>query len=199
MKSLPLLLTASGLLAFSPIRADDQPLPGSGFEASRYEVLWTKSPFAVAASETAQGSSDYALKGVVKIDGISYINLIDNNNQGSSFLLSSDKPARGLTLVSVALGHDGSDTQAVVQKDGKWITLKLDKSSGAPPPAPNAAPPMPGSLTQQIPMPGSLPGAMSPPNMGAPMPLPRFRRHAISLPPNPQQQQQPPPENIPSQ
>ena len=40
--------------------ADASPLPGAGYEASRYEALWTKSPFSVSTPDAAPDSPDYA-------------------------------------------------------------------------------------------------------------------------------------------
>jgi len=142
----------AGALVFlsCPARADAPVLPGAGFAASRYEVLWTKSPFAVASAEGGQESPDYALKGIAQFDGISYASLIDKRSPGPEpehFLLSSDKPVKGLTLVSISRGHDSSGTFAVIQKDGQVSTLKLETVSVAPvqeqlqPVVENAAPP----------------------------------------------------------
>jgi len=191
MKRAFLLALAAGLaLTAQPVRADDPAVPGGGFPASRYEALWTKSPFAVATSEAGPESPDYSLVGIANVDGISYASLIDAHNQ-EHFLISSDKPNRGLTLTSITRNHD--DTYAAVQKDGQSITLKLEQ----PPPtaAVAGAPPtntvgMPGVITQQIPMPGA---ASSFPNMGSGYPTPRFRRPLIHLPPPPAQQPQPAP------
>lgn len=195
---LSLALIGSCALSGSAVWADDAPLPGQGFDAPRYEALWTKSPFAVAAAEASQGSSDYTLRGVSKIDGVTYVNLVDNQSQGDHFLVTSDKPSRGLTLVSVTRGHGDVATQVVVQKAGQWITLKLDTSSSANVPPPPGAPiantfPMPGAQASQIPMPGT--GIVNVPQGGAipgqpmPMPPPRFRPRTLHLPPYRQQQQ----------
>ena len=59
MKGMPLLLLAvagSAALTAKPAWADDSAAPGDGFSASRYETLWTKSPFAVATAEAVQES-----------------------------------------------------------------------------------------------------------------------------------------------
>jgi len=178
--------------AAQPVPADNSAVPNAAFSASRYEDLWTKSPFAVATSEAGPESPDYMLVGIANVDGISYACLIDAHNQ-EHFLISSDKPNRGLTLTSITRNHD--DTYAAVQKDGESITLKLQQP---PPtaPAPGAPPAnaivmpggMPGGMTPQLPMPGaslSIPGSGRPPT--------RFRRPLIHLPPPPTQQQQPAP------
>jgi hypothetical protein len=185
------LALAAGLaLTAQPVRADDPAVPGGGFPASRYEALWTKSPFAVATSEAAPESPDYVLVGIANVDGISYASLIESQNQ-EHFLISSDKPIRGLTLTSITRNHD--DTYAVVQRDGQPITLKLEQPP--PMPATPGTPPvstvaMPGSMTPQIPMPGA-----GSPTTGSVRPLlpARIHRPPIHLPPPSTQQQQPAP------
>jgi len=202
-----LLALIGGGLAFGGclIRADETVVPGSGFAASRYEALWTKSPFAVASPETTMTSPDYSLVGLAQFDGISYASLIEKQNQ-EHFLLSSDKPARGLTLVSVSHGHDAASTCAVIQKGGTSITLKLEEASmplasampmGAPGmPNPMAMIPQPGNPGGQIPAPGAFrPGGNNIPGVpGAGQVPPRamFRTHVIHIPPPPQPQASPP-------
>ncbi len=192
-----------GVLGFSICMAwaDDPAVPGEGFGASRYEALWTKSPFAVATAEAAPESSDYSLVGIAQFDGVSYASLIDKQNNQEHFLLSSDKPSKGITLVSVTRGHGPSDTLAVIQKAGQSITLKLEQpalapaaaANGAPGMPPNAAGLTPGVITPQIPM----PGASAPGNPGQMSPPVRIRPRIISVPPppgqQPQFQQAPPP------
>lgn len=194
MKYLFLALAASLALTAQPVRADDPVVPGEGFPASRYEALWTKSPFAVATSdEVAESSPDYFLVGIANIDGISYASVIERQSQ-EHFLISTDKPARGLTLTSITRSQDGSNTYAVVQKDGQSITLKLEQApaTAAAPNAPTTNTVVtPGVITPQIPMPGvGLPPPGSP-NTGSVHPPTRFRRPPIHLPPPPTQQQQP--------
>jgi hypothetical protein len=193
MKCLLPALAAGLALTAQPVRADDPVVPGAGFPASRYEALWTKSPFAVATSEgVAESSPDYMLVGFAQVDGISYASLIERQNQ-EHFLISSDKPTKGITLTSITRGHDGSDTYAVVKKDGQSITLKLEQASApaAVPSAPSTnTVAMPGSMTPQIP----IPGAGAPfPNAGSTRPFipARIHRSTIHLPPPPAQEQQP--------
>jgi hypothetical protein len=122
-------------------KADPPALPGNGFDASRYKTLWTKSPFAVASDNSAQTSPDYSLVGIAEIDGISYASLIDKQSQ-EHFLLCSDKPDRGLTLISIKRGQDTSDTTAIIQKkDGESINTSAPFNQQGiirrgPPPAP---------------------------------------------------------------
>jgi len=200
MKSLLLVLAAGLALAAQSVPADDsavQPasakppaapdaavVPGAGFSASRYQVLWTKSPFAVATAEAgADASPDYLLYGIANVDGITYASVVDAHNQ-EHFLISSDKATRGLTLASITRSSDGSDTYANVLKDGQTITLKLEKASGTAGGA-GASPGGPGSMPQQITMPGANPGVNFP-GGGATRPfIPRFRRPLIHLPPPP--------------
>ena len=192
MKCLLPALAAVLALTAQPVRADDPVVPGAGFPASRYEALWTKSPFAVATSEVvAESSPDYMLVGFAQVDGISYASLIERQNQ-EHFLISSDKPTKGITLTSITRGHDGSDTYAVVKKDGQSITLKLEQlpATAAVPGAPTVNIPMPGSMTPQILMPGA---GVPFPNAGSTRPLipPRVHLPPIHLPPKPAQQEQP--------
>jgi hypothetical protein len=170
-----------------PAAPDAAVLPSGGFPASRYETLWTKSPFAVATSETAVDTSpDYMFVGFANVDGISYASVIDAHNQ-EHFLISTDRPNRGLTLTSITRSHDGSDTFAVVQKDGQSITLKLEQPPAS---APIAGMNMqPGGFNPQIPMPGSAPSF---PGGTSIRPFPaRFHRPIIHLPPPPQPQSPP--------
>jgi hypothetical protein len=167
--------------------SDNATVPGGGFPASRYEALWTKSPFAVATSEAGPESPDYMLVGIANVEGISYASLIDAHNQ-DHFLISSDKPTRGLTLTSITRSHD--DTYAAVQKDGQSITLKLEQApvtAVAPGAPPTTAVATPGVTTQQLPLPGSAP------SYGGGRPPSRFRRPTILLPPAPAQQPAPAP------
>jgi hypothetical protein len=185
MKLPLLLLTLAGSFALSakPALADDSALPGAGFSAARYEALWTKSPFAVATADAVEDSPDYSLVGIAECNGISYASLIEKENQ-EHFLISSqkDKPVRGLVLLTITRGENGGDTYANVQKDGQTITLKLEQVAVAEQ-APGAPPviAMPGTMIQQIPMPGA---GTSPFGMGANRPF-RFRRPAIHLPGQP--------------
>jgi hypothetical protein len=196
MKSLLFVLAAGLALTAQPVRADDPAVPGAGFSASRYQVLWTKSPFAVATAEAGQDTSpDYLLYGIANVDGITYASVVDAHSQ-EHFLISTDKATRGLTLSSISRSSDGSETYANVLKDGQTITLKLEQSSAtaAVPGAPTNIS-IPGVMTPQITMPGAnLPGS------GAVRPyIPRFRRPLIHLPPPPTPQQQPAPSPTPSQ
>jgi len=158
--------------------------PSAGFPASRYEALWTKSPFSVATSEddSSVTSPDYMLVGVSNIDGISYASVVEKQNQ-EHFLISSDKPTRGMTVTSITRNHDNSDTFAVVQKDGQSLTLKLEQAPAAQPGVAVASGNVPGPqiMSPQIPM----PGAVQPTN--APFTI-RFHRPLINLPPRPGQQ-----------
>jgi hypothetical protein len=183
------LLSAAltGLLGISaaPAPADAPPVPGDGFPPSRYETLWTKSPFAVATPEAAAGSPDYQLVGIARFDGVSYASLIETQSQ-QHFLLSSETPARGLTLISITRGQGSSGNQAVVQKDGQPITLVQDTSNSGP--VAMSGPP-PNAMPQPLPMPGAGGAVFTQP----PMPPP-FRRRLpfIRLPPNPAQVAPPP-------
>lgn len=168
--------------------------PGEGFPAKRYEALWTKSPFAVETPEAEDGeeSPDYSLVGVAQLDGIFYASVIEKQNQ-EHFLVSSDKPYKGLTLTSISHGHGATDTTASFIKDGQPIVLKLEQAPMTPQPAvpgmPNISLPTPGVVPQNIPMPGVVPE-----RSGMPVrPLIRIHRPAIHLPPRVEPQQPPVP------
>jgi hypothetical protein len=195
MKYLFFILAAGLAPTAQPVRADDPAVPGAGFPTLRYEALWTKSPFAVATPEAGPDSPDYSLVGyAVNINGISYASLIEKQNN-EHFLISTEKPVRGLTLTSITHNPNSSDTYAVMQKDGQTITLKLEQA-----PVATTAPGLngqnvnpvsmpPGMMTPQIIMPGASSGGNPVfPELNRPFPA-RFRRTLINLPPQPGQQQ----------
>ncbi len=196
MKRIFLLLLFVGMIAFGDPASPpvDPDLPGGGFAPSHYETLWTKSPFAVASAETAATpSADYSLVGIAQFDGVSYASLIDKGSQ-EHFLVSSDKPARGLTLVSVTNGRTSSDITVVLQRNGESITLKPEQGAVLPTMAANAPaippPPSPYAV-QPSPYPGApgeVPGARPPIR----------RRFHIPIPPRPPVQQSAPAPNQPS-
>jgi len=71
-----------------PLHAEDDSLPpDKSFPATRYQLLWTKSPFKVASAENGPTPSDYAMVGMAEIEGVSYVNLIDKQS-GVHFLLA---------------------------------------------------------------------------------------------------------------
>jgi hypothetical protein len=190
MKYLLLILVAGLALIVQPVWAGEPVVPGAGFPASRYEALWTKSPFAVATSEaTTESSPDYSVGGISNIAGISYASVIDAHN-GEHFLISSDRPTRGLTLSSITIGRDGADTHVIVQKDGQLITLKLEQPTATAQPVPGAPP------------------VIMPPGMGVTFPnsapastrifTPRIHRPPVLLPPRTDQQGQPSPPPAPA-
>ena len=179
-----------------PIRADDPAVPAGGFPASRYETLWTKSPFAVATAEAAADSPDYSLVGIANVEGVSYASVIEIRNQ-EHFLISSDKPSRGLTLTAITRSQDGKDTFATVQKDGQVLTLKLEQAPNAVPGAPVANVFSPGNMTPQLPMPGAGPSFLNGQMPRFPV---RIHHPLIRLPPHPDlPQPTPPPPPTPSQ
>jgi hypothetical protein len=184
MNYLFFILAVGLALAAQPVRADDPAVPGAGFPASRYEALWTKSPFAVATPDAVADSPDYSLVGyAVNINGVSYASLVEKQS-GEHFLVSTDKSVRGLRLTSITRNPNSLDTYAVVQKDGQTITLKLERGPAA---AAQGAQPLtsvsmpPGLMPQQLQMPGANPNFNQ---SGRPFPA-RFRRPLIHLPPPP--------------
>lgn len=167
LKYLFFSLGLAGVNVLMFARADAPDLPGDGFSASRYESLWTKSPFAVASPDgAAPETADYSLVGIARIDGVSYASLVEKQSQ-IHFLVSDNMPARGLTLVSVTRGtEDGLGTFALIKKDDQLMTLKLDIASN--PATANLAAVPPGvTVTQSA--------------SGAPVAL--FHRRAITVPP----------------
>jgi hypothetical protein len=193
MKRFFLALTAA-VTAFAPaLRADDPAVPGGSFPSTRYEALWSKSPFAVATPEPGEDASpDYALAGIAKVDSVSYASIIDNHNN-EHFVVSSDKPDRGLTLTSISRSSDGKGTFAIVQKNGQAITLKLQPLPAAIPvpgqPGAPTATSVPNNMAPQILMPGS-PASFN--NAGSTRPFTRIHRPPIHLP-NPPPVEAPPP------
>ena len=169
-------------------------IPTSSFPADRYAALWTKSPFAVATSETVGDESpDYFLVGVANIDGISYASVVESKPPQDHFLISTDQAENGMTLKSINRNRDGSETYAVVVKDGQLLTLKLQQAPAEV--AANESPGapmmnnMPGAMMPQIPMPG---GANSVPSI---RPFTRFHRPPIHLPNMPGSQPPPMPQS----
>jgi hypothetical protein len=115
---------ASAATPTGPTASPDSVIPTAPFPASRYEALWTKSPFAVATSEdTVQASPDYMLVGVGNQDGTFYASLIERDNQ-EHFLISSDKTTRGLIVKSINRSRDGQETYASVIKDGQPLSSR---------------------------------------------------------------------------
>ena len=160
-------------------------LPSANYAPGRYEALWVKSPFAVATSETVgEESPDYYLVGVANQDGVFFASVIERQNQ-EHFLLTSDRPVRGLTLKSINRSKDGVNTYAEVVKDGQPLTLKMEvppAGAAGGPTAANMAPgavPFPHTMAPQIPMPG---GTAAFPNNGSARPFTRFHRPPIRLP-----------------
>ncbi len=182
-----LLILATVILLAAPARADDEPvIPTTDFAPARYEALWTKSPFAVATSEgPGETSPDYMLVGVAKIDNVSYASVVQVQG-GEHFLISSDQPVHGMTLNTITHSPNSPDTFATITKDGQTLTLKLQQAPAAVPGAVGtnapATGPAPGTMTQQITMPGS--GGPFP-NGASTRPFARFHRAPIHLPPPP--------------
>jgi len=177
--------------------ASSPAVPTASFPASRYEVLWTKSPFAVATSDTVgEESPDYLLVGIAKFDGVSYASVVEAKPPQEHFLISTDKPTRGMTLKSINHNHDGTETYAVVMKDGQTLTLKLQEPPATEGPESAGAPVVnaPGSLSPQIPMPGA---GNSFPNTPSVRQFPRFHRPLVHLPPIPLSQPPPPQSGAP--
>jgi len=106
-------------------RADEPAVPSLGREASHFVVLWTKSPFAVGTGEPSEESPDYILGGIAQFDGVDYASLVEKKSN-EHFLLVSDKTIRGLRLLSIFRGQNGSGAVAVVQKGDEAFTLRAE-------------------------------------------------------------------------
>jgi hypothetical protein len=189
MKALPgFHLAAIAILLVSRAHAAPGPdLPGPGFDSSRYEGLWTKSPFAIATPDAPAASEDYELVGMAQFDGISYVTLIDKQNQ-EHLIVASDKPLRdsrhNLDLRLVSIAHGAGGASAVLLRNGESITLREEQSPAAPG-APASPPPVEISQQQgMVPsgnpsVGGFVPAASLPPAV-------RFHRRLIRIPPPPQ-------------
>lgn len=175
--------------------AEDSSLPGSGFAASHYQEMWTKSPFAVASATEAPASPDYGLIGVSRFDNVTYASLIDKKTQ-ERIQLSTDTPVKGFTLVSMTRGHGSESTSVIVQKDGQSLTLRMEAGPAVPmtpgaivPPMPNiprppgmaTAPGMPTTNATRAGMPDDVPFT----NVMPARPPPIIHRPPIRVPPPP--------------
>jgi hypothetical protein len=168
----------------TPAPLDDAAVAHQGYPATRYESLWTKSPFAVETpDEAVQESIDYTLVGVMQLEGVTYASLIATRDQ-SRKLIRSDKVTDGLIVKGVTRKENG-DTFATVNRDGQPLELKLQTSESGPVggnvvingPAVNV--PMPGSFTPNIPMPGAGNAGGAGPSV---RPLIRIHRPIIHVP-----------------
>jgi hypothetical protein len=204
MKTLILFLSMAAILPLSaqpaPAPASnpatDSALPSVNYTASRYETLWTKSPFAVeTAEENTASSPDYMLVGIATIGGVSYASVIERQDQ-EHFLISTEEATRGLKLLSLKPGENGGDTFATVQKDGQTLTLKLEQPPANAPGVAAVNQPGQGVMAPQITMPGAGQnfGGMN----GGMRPFPRVRRPLIHLPNQPAQNPQPVPAAAPA-
>jgi hypothetical protein len=128
------------LLAGAPVRADADIVPGGPFDASRYQALSDKSPFAVA-TPVAVESVEFALVGVAQFDGVSYASII-NKQSSDHFVVTSATPTHGMSLVSLVRGQNADSTYATLQKGGEMLKLKLE-TAGVSGSMPTATPGVP--------------------------------------------------------
>jgi hypothetical protein len=150
-QKLIILAIAAGMVGGEGKAQADRPsLPEGGFAPSHYEVLWTKSPFAVASAEAAQESPDYDLVGVAQIDGMFYACLIDKQSNEHFLLATDDKSVRGLRLISVTRGQDNGSASATIQKDSQLFTLTLGQGIAQISPMGISKPGAPHLLTHSI-------------------------------------------------
>jgi len=129
MKTILLMLLCGTCFVFSGdlIQADETIVPSKARELSHFVALWNKSPFAAATNETPIESTDYILGGIAQFDGIDYASLVDKKSN-EHFLLVSDQTIRGLRLLSVSRGQNGSGALAIVQKGEESLTLRTEKT-----------------------------------------------------------------------
>jgi hypothetical protein len=153
--------------------AANSSLPGAGFTGDRYRALWTKSPFAIATAEAGSTSTDFELVGMAEFDGVSYASLVDKHTQ-EHFVLTSEKPVKDLTLLS--LRRDANGASAVIERQGEQLVLR--EENAAPTPAAIAAASGPPQLT-------NVPPGWNPARFAMP-PEARFHRPRIVVPPAPQ-------------
>ncbi len=73
-------------------------------------------------------SFPYALVGVSRFDGVSYVNLLDRQT-GEHWLLATNQPVKGLVLDSVLTDSATSGPSAIVRYAGEPLLLKLDGSA----------------------------------------------------------------------
>jgi hypothetical protein len=148
-----------------------------GFDGSRYEDLWSKSPFAIATSDAPAASEDYQLVGLAQFDGVSYVSLVDKQTQ-NHFVLTSVKPVKNLSLVSISRGEGPGNASAVIMRNGEALTLhEVDTPSqavsGGPIPIPIA---QPGMTAPSNPSVGGVVRPSMPPRV-------RIHRPPIIVPP----------------
>ena len=179
--------TTGGPAAPAPTATDDNdPAAHQGYEPPRYEDLWTKSPFAVETPDTqVTESADYSFVGVAQIRGVTFVSLVQKQNQ-AHLLITSDQPLGSLKLDSISNKPDG--VYASFTQNGQPLTLKLETAQAGGAPQANATPPPGGNMPllfnppgvpaaggQNIPMPGSF-------NPSTARPLIRIRRPLIHVP-----------------
>jgi hypothetical protein len=182
------ILAAVAILLVSQVHAaPGSDLPGSGFDSSRYASLWTKSPFAIATPDAPAASEDYELVGMAQFDGISYVTLIDKQNQ-DHLILGSDKPLKdsrhNLKLQLVSIAHGAGGASAVLLRNGESITLREEQAS-----APSGAPASPQPIEigrQQDMVPSANPSVGGFVPASSLPPAVRFHRRLIRIPPPPQ-------------
>ena len=132
MAYLGLAVLPEGLMA-------GQEIP-KGYEAGRYETLWTKSPFTL--SSAAEGDAggigqDMTLAGIAKIGNTEMITIVDKKTQRRLTISPTSQPD-GISLVSIQMDNDLKKATATIRKGGETATIKYDMdylAASAPPPA----------------------------------------------------------------
>lgn len=155
---------------------DDASAEHNGFPPTRYEQLWSKSPFAVETPDAVTtDSADYALVGVAQLGNVTYASLVDKHTN-SHILVSSDKPLGNLSVTAVTKRSDG--IYVSLTQSGSPLTLKLESAPATSAPVPGATAfggPTPTAMPN-IPMPGAQNQQFLPPRI-------RIHRPLIHLPP----------------
>jgi hypothetical protein len=156
---------------------EDASAEHNGFPSTRYEQLWSKSPFSVETPDAVTtDSADYALVGVAQLGDVTYASLVDKHTN-SHILVSSDKPLGNLSVTSVTKRSDG--IYVSLTQSGSPLTLKLESAPAT------GAPPMPGAAPFGGPNQGAMPNIPMPGAQGQQYLPPRVRIHRplIHLPP----------------
>lgn len=174
-----------GFLALSPCSAQTEgeaiPQP---YPAGRYEPIWKKSPFTLssAAPEAVAGfAENLALAGVVKINGESYVAVINKATQKRELISSKPNP-QGIFLAKLESGGEMDKVAVTLQKGDEISVMRYDTAF------------LKASTPKQA-GPGQNPGAGTPPSVAGqpgsatssnqtPPPPPRVR-HSRMIPSQP--------------
>jgi hypothetical protein len=118
-----------GFLALSPCSAQTEgeaiPQP---YPTDRYEPIWKKSPFTLSstAPEAVAGfAENLALAGVVKINGESYVAVINKATQKRELISSKPNP-QGIFLAKLESGEEMDKVAVTLQKGDEISVMRYD-------------------------------------------------------------------------